>query len=235
MTAGTVVVCLPPSGAGLGYFRNWPTRLHGLRLVPLALPGREQSFRQPAPTTMADAVAGLRRRLAAVDAGQVVVYGHSLGAALAFELARAERGRVTALVVSARQPSDEPSTVVGAVPSRPRELVPLMRRLGAVPEAVFANPDLFGIVARAFRADLRLSLAYRWDGADPLTVPVTAVAYAGDTVVPPAAMAGWSRATSGPCELRVLPGDHGTPAAGPGPLGDLLAAAATVVRSGNAP
>lgn len=234
MTAGTAVVCLPPSGAGTGYFRSWPACEPDLRLIPLALPGREHTFRQPVPATPADAVAGLRRRLAAVEATKIILYGHSLGAVLAFELARAERDRVIALVVSGRQPPDEPSPLVGAVPSRLRELIPLMRRLGGVPEPVLANPDLFAVVARAFRADLRLSLAYRWDGTDPLTVPITAVAYEGDRVVTPSTMVGWSRATVGPCRLRVLPGDHATPAARPGPLIELLAAAPTAVGKGSA-
>src|ERR1700733_13254034 len=84
------LVCLPFAGGGAGFYRPWrKLESNRFRIIPLQLPGREGRFGREPFTD----VAGAARRLAPEvipQAGDdpVVLYGHSLGAVLMFELAR---------------------------------------------------------------------------------------------------------------------------------------------------
>src|SRR4051812_29762314 len=84
------VLCLPFAGAGASAFRRaqeFPSEI--VRICPLQLPGREERFDEPPFTDAGQAVADLLPVALDLVAGSpaVAVFGHSLGAVLAFELA----------------------------------------------------------------------------------------------------------------------------------------------------
>src|SRR5262245_9466652 len=100
--AATVVYCLPCAGAAASIYRAWresaPPRLE---IVPVELPGRGRRFREAAFTEVAPLLAELAPQIER-DAGErpTAVFGHSMGAVIAFELARALGPRVRRLFVS---------------------------------------------------------------------------------------------------------------------------------------
>ncbi|MFE2626197.1 thioesterase II family protein, partial [Streptomyces caelestis] len=108
----TVLICLPFAGAGPSFFAPWQGLApEGLRILPVSLPGREKRFPEPAHTSVAPAVDDAYAQVTAAlgggdgSGGPVVLFGHSMGAVLAYELAhRIERSggpdRLAALVVS---------------------------------------------------------------------------------------------------------------------------------------
>lgn len=77
-----------------------------MEFVGIQLPGRENLIRKPLATTIADAVDAVLPTVEAelAKAGPVALFGHSSGAVVAFELARAldagNPGRVARLFVS---------------------------------------------------------------------------------------------------------------------------------------
>ncbi|MYV60886.1 MFS transporter, partial [Streptomyces sp. SID4931] len=85
------LVCLPFAGGGAGFYRAWPKdRTAEVRVVALQLPGREERFGDAPFTDVRVAarrmVQDLRHRVPAD--GPVALFGHSLGAVLAYEMAR---------------------------------------------------------------------------------------------------------------------------------------------------
>ncbi|MFC7472628.1 thioesterase II family protein [Actinomadura keratinilytica] len=81
--------CFAHAGAGVSVFRPWADRL-GRGVTPLAhpLPGRDRRRGQPRVTTHGALLADLLDGFRAPD-GPYVLYGHSLGALVAYTLARA--------------------------------------------------------------------------------------------------------------------------------------------------
>src|SRR5262249_43498333 len=87
----TALVCLPFAGAGASFYRPWSTQVDPdrLRIVPLQLPGRERRIDEDPHRNVRAAVHELAASLtgALAGAGRVALFGHSLGAVLAYELA----------------------------------------------------------------------------------------------------------------------------------------------------
>lgn len=206
-----VLVCLPFAGAGASFFRGW--RSDELRMLAVQLPGREERFTE-APITevtraVDDALPGV---LAGIEGGErVALFGHSMGAVLAFELAR----RISAL-------DDVPLArlfVSGAPgPWSPRE----HRATGLDDEAFLAQVELFSgythpaledpemraLLLPTLRADVEMHENYRPPAGGPLTVPITTMRGRADRLVSAEQVAEWKRATTGEVSGVEFDGGH---------------------------
>ncbi|MGH7607983.1 MAG: thioesterase II family protein, partial [Gemmatimonadales bacterium] len=83
------LVCLPFAGAGASFFRPWAA-LAGERVEIVApqLPGRERRIDDPPHRDVPSAIDELLPEITRISArGSLVLFGHSLGAVLAYELA----------------------------------------------------------------------------------------------------------------------------------------------------
>ncbi|MGD0607253.1 MAG: thioesterase domain-containing protein [Streptosporangiaceae bacterium] len=86
--------CLPHAGAGASAFRTWPDCLPGVLVLPVQPPGRESRFREAPYERMGPLVAELAAIMLGVAGSRpYAVYGHSLGALVAFETLREIRRR----------------------------------------------------------------------------------------------------------------------------------------------
>src|SRR5579872_3654109 len=99
--------CFPYAGAGAAVFRQWPDHLPDhVELCLPCLPGRDGRIDEPPAFAMAPLVASLAREMLASLTGPYALFGHSMGAFIAFDLAHAlsELGRPPAhLFVSAQR------------------------------------------------------------------------------------------------------------------------------------
>src|SRR4051812_34076689 len=90
MTDPIPVLAFPFAGAGASVFRACQSEPSAvLRLCPLLLPGREQRFGEPLFTSVEEAADGLMAQALELvgDSPRVALFGHSLGAVLAYEMA----------------------------------------------------------------------------------------------------------------------------------------------------
>ncbi|MFF2192491.1 thioesterase II family protein [Streptomyces sp. NPDC058157] len=141
------------------------------------------------------------------------LFGHSMGALVAYEMTRRAVARgLPAPVwvgVSARtapQPAG-PAEPYHELPDA--ELRTRLNLLGGTPDGIFDDPDLWSVFEPVVRADLRLVEEWRPDpGAAPLPVALSAYAGAGDAHASPARMAGWEAYTERFLGLRVMDGGH---------------------------
>ncbi|MEV5878592.1 thioesterase domain-containing protein [Streptomyces sp. NPDC052101] len=213
--------CFAHAGAGVSAFHGWPARLGtGVRPVPHLLPGRESRRREPRVRTREALLADLMGHFRA-PTGPYALYGHSLGALVAYTLTRAldEAGLPgpALLAVGACPPPD----VLGALSAELHEagrdseerLVRALAAFGAVPEGAQPGGLWHRMVLPVLRDDLILADDLRGAARTPLrsgppSVPVLAVAGSDDPLAPPRAMAGWERWTAGRVVTRTLPGDH---------------------------
>jgi surfactin synthase thioesterase subunit len=181
-------------------------------LLVLDLPGRGKRFTEAPIGDMAALVARVVEDVHPWLDAPVALFGHSLGAILAVELARACEARGTPPVwvgVSGR--------VAPTLQGQTRQLSALddatllaeVIALGGTPERLGEIPELRDHFMRVVRADIAALESYR-PAADrePLGCPVTGFAGTTDTWAPPTTMRPWARETRGAFHLCELPGGH---------------------------
>lgn len=176
-----------------------------LRLLPsdigaqcVQLPGRHERRHEPPYTEiepLADALAAVLT--AELDDRPFALFGHSMGALLAYRLVDrlAAAGHRPALVgLSGWAPSG-----AGAASPEPPAV--------ALPDGLAGDPGLLAAAREGLAADLAACAGFHDDGR---AVACPAVAYAGraDPLAGPAAMAGWAARCPHYLGLRVFPGDH---------------------------
>ncbi|MFF8984828.1 thioesterase II family protein [Streptomyces globisporus] len=240
----TVLICLPFAGAGPSFFTPWQKLApEGLRILPLSLPGREKRFPEPAYDAAApavdDAYAQVTAALGGADgdgggSSPVVLFGHSMGAVLAYELAhRIERAggpvRLAALVVSGAPGPWTPRTDrADGLPDE--EFAARVRAFAGYDHPALADPEMRELLLPALRADVRLHETYVPSTDRPLGVPVISVRGREDTLVGAAEAAEWGRATTGKLTVAEPAGGHMYLAERPGELLELVAAEVRAAR-----
>ncbi|MEP6534319.1 MAG: alpha/beta fold hydrolase [Bryobacteraceae bacterium] len=210
---GLRLFCFPFAGGGTLLYRSWAERLRPHTAVcPVCLPGREARWNEPPFDDMDSLVAALDREIEPFLDRPFAFYGHSMGAAIAFELARALRraGRPLplALFVSAAR---APQFRLGHLPRPDPDdagLVDQLRRLDGVAAEVLQNPALMRLAMPALRADTRLYRNYSYRPEEPLAIPIFAYGGGSDPNVSYSQIRAWSEQTSADFEQAEFPGGH---------------------------
>jgi surfactin synthase thioesterase subunit len=212
----TVLACLPFAGAGASFFRPWSGRaLDGLDVVALQLPGRERRVAEEPYRDVGAAVDGvlLQLREQCAGAGAVVLFGHSLGAVLAYELARRLAGpgsagpRLLRLVVSGSPAPSAPRTY-RATGLPDHEFLRRVEEFAGYSHDALADPEMRELILPTLRADVEMHEGYRSAAAAPLPVPVTAVRGRTDALVTAAQIEGWREVTAAGFRAVELEGGH---------------------------
>jgi surfactin synthase thioesterase subunit len=185
----------------------------GLRhCCPVRLPGRETRLAEAPFERMGPLVAALANAIEPYLARPFAFFGHSMGAAVAFELARLLRRRHQPLpkmliASSARAPQYRRNHVPPAAPSDEQFLAEL-RRLQGIPNEVLDDPAMMRAVLPALRADTALYRSYVYTEDAPLACPVRAYGGVEDPNVLREHLEAWGQQTAGPFALRLFPGGH---------------------------
>lgn len=176
------------------------------------LPGRGRRLLE-APFTRAEPlVAALADVLEPLTQQPYALFGHSMGALLAFELAHElrcrERSAPRRLFVSGRRAPYLPPARRGLHLLPDAELLDEVRGMDGTPQEVFAEPELVQLLLPALRADFALCDAYAYVPRPPLDCPITALGGSADPGVPPDTLDGWRAHTTAEYRQHVLPGGH---------------------------
>lgn len=215
MAAVTVpLVCLPFAGGGASFYRAWQKlNVPGVRPVPLQLPGREERFLEEPYTDVFAAAAHLAAGAAAIAAeqGPIALYGHSLGAVLAFETAREVEARapgtVRHLFVSG-SPGPWTGRTRHATGLDDADFLAQVAEFAGYRHEALEDPDAVELLLPLLRVDVAMHESYRARSDDRLPVPITSIRGSGDTLVSAAQAAEWRAATSADFVPVELPGGH---------------------------
>ncbi|WP_434599539.1 thioesterase II family protein [Streptomyces sp. A5-4] len=207
-------MCLPHAGSGAFQFRPWQELLGpDVALLAVQLPGRENRWREEPATTMAEVLDELTPALAARLDRPYLVFGHSMGALVGYELARAlgrAHGRwPSGFVASAARAPDTQGDPSRAAELTDQQLVAELVADGAVPAAVATNDRLAAAIARPLRGDITICDSYTPPVADSLLpCPISAWRGQEDTGVTEDHVHGWSKCSTGTSTVRTFAGDH---------------------------
>jgi medium-chain acyl-[acyl-carrier-protein] hydrolase len=207
------LICLPYAGGGGAVFRQWPARLSGTAEVwPVLLPGREARFRERAYTRMDPLVNDLARALLPLLDRPFALFGHSMGALIAFGLCRVLQRQGMSpvrLFVAGSRPPHASFEDDGVVHLPDAEFLDgLHRRYQAIPDAVRENQELAQIVLPALRADFELLATCRFEPGPVLPAPVVAYGGREDQTVSATELEAWARHTGAAFRCRYFAGGH---------------------------
>ncbi|MEU9375637.1 alpha/beta fold hydrolase [Streptomyces sp. NPDC048255] len=206
------LVCLPHAGGAASFFHSWADAFGSdVEVLSARYPGRQDRIAEPCLESMADLADAAVEALRPFLDRPLALFGHSMGASLAYEVALRLEDRYgvrpQGLYVSSRAaphrvtPSD--------VHLRGDEaIIEEVRGLGGSDAAVLDDPDLRELVMPAIRSDFRIVGTYRASSPIPVQCPIFAYVGDRDPNVGAADMESWSEVASGGFALRVLPGDH---------------------------
>jgi surfactin synthase thioesterase subunit len=205
--------CLPFAGAGASAYATWPAGLPDeIEICAVQLPGREGRFNDPLVTDIHALVPALCDGIAPLLDRPFALFGHSMGAAVAYETARAlarDRGRSPAvLFVSGHRAPHLPRQYPPIHHLPDPEFVDELRRLNGTPAEVLAGSELLDLVLPLLRADFQMAETYVPSPGGPLACRVVALGSTEDDRVSLATLEPWREATTGPFEVAMFPGDH---------------------------
>lgn len=206
------LVCLPYAGGSAGYFFPVSVALQpAAEVVSVQYPGRQDRRAEPVLTDLGTLADRLTAVLLAEPPAPTVLFGHSMGAVLGFEVARRleRQDRPPAhLVVSGRRspellrPDEDVHTRDDA------GIVAALGALGGPGLTLLADPELRELAMPALRGDYQAVETYAYRPGPPLRCPLTVLVGDRDPQVPVAQARGWTAHTTGPTDVQVLPGDH---------------------------
>lgn len=205
--------CFPHAGGSAASLNGWVRRLPpAIGLERVELPGRDPQSGQRPLTRIAEVMPQLWHQWVARLDRPFALYGHSLGALVAYEFAQYARahgyGGPLALFVSGRRAPQCP-LVLDALHDLPEdELMARLTEFGGTPEGVIRNAKWRNHMMPALRADLEMSDLYVHHPREPLDCPVFAFRGEGDGIASEAEMQAWGQQTTGPFVCENLPGGH---------------------------
>jgi surfactin synthase thioesterase subunit/glycosyltransferase involved in cell wall biosynthesis len=207
------LLVFPHAGGGASAFRRWAGRLGPeVALCPARLPGRENRAGEAAFTRMKPLVEALADALLPHLHQPFAFFGHSMGAAVAFELVRHLRRHRQVLprglfVSGARAPQFRLGHVPPPEPSEAEFLAELRRLEGVAPEAL-DDPELMRRLMPALQADTALYRHYAYAEEAPLACPIYAYGGKADLDVTPAHLEAWARQTTAAFAVHYFEGGH---------------------------
>ena len=207
------LICLPFAGGSSSIYRRWHLFLPDwVDVCAVELPGRARRQQEPLCVDMAQVVDGLANAIKESSPVPYFLFGHSLGALIAFATAQAlQRTGVTParhLFVSGRiaPQSGNPDQAVGSMTDA--ELVTMLRNRGGTPPEVLNEPELMARCLPVIRADFRLLNSYRYEPSGALLVPLSIFGGTRDSRATEADLQAWRNHTDKDARVRMFAGDH---------------------------
>ncbi|GGS43599.1 thioesterase II family protein [Streptomyces violaceus] len=209
----TALLCVPFAGAGPSFFHPWRALSAGRwPVVPVELPGRERLILQTpyrnvfeaAKNSVDDIVANLG------EGARTMLFGHSLGAVLAYELVHllsARDVRVERLLVSGSPgPWTQRERRATGLPER--EFLARIEEFAGFRHEALDHPEMRDLILPVLRADCEMHENYVPSTEEPVSVPICSIRGSSDHLVGAEEAQEWRKATTGEFSYAEFPGDH---------------------------
>ncbi|MFI6093678.1 thioesterase II family protein [Streptomyces sp. NPDC051218] len=207
------LICFPHAGAGAGAYAEWAALTPPeIELAAVQLPGRQNRIAEDPVTAVGPLVKVLTQALRPVMDGSFSFFGHSGGAVLAFEVARALHAkggpRPSRLFLSAQPAPGTPGRVKQLHDLTDEELIGEVVDLGGIEAEIAEDEDVMDALLPTLRADFDLWEHHQVVPGPRLKTPITVLSGASDPRAPQDTLAGWREQTDGAFDIRLYPGGH---------------------------
>lgn len=205
--------CFSYAGGNASTYRDWHKQLpEDIEVCSIQLPGRGTRFKEAAYTDLDALLTDLAKQIEPLTDIPYALFGHSMGAQVAFELVRKFQEKnvhlPSCLIVSGRRAPQLKKQVKPIYTLPENEFREEIRRLNGTPTEALNNPELMDIVSPILRADFQLIETWEYQPSEPLDVPLLALGGIKDSQVSLDDLEDWKNVTNGPFCLELFSGDH---------------------------
>lgn len=210
--SGFRLVCFPHAGGSASFYFPMSRALHArAQVMAVQYPGRQDRHAEEPVSDIRALADRVAEALGDQPADRLILFGHSMGAVVAFEVAmRMERGPGGApamLIVSGRR-----------APSRSRDdrvhlrddtgLIAELKELSGPNASLLGNEEVLRMVLPTVRNDYRAIETHAYQPGAKISCAITAFIGDNDPRVSLDEARAWSEHTTGPFDLRIFRGGH---------------------------
>ena len=213
--------CFPYAGGGASFYRLWANELPAeVDVCPVQLPGHETRIREPLISDLEPLLDAAAEGLSDYMDLPFVLFGHSMGALVAFEFARRlhrqKNSTPVRLIVSGYEAPQFPHQSALRHDLPDNELVSELANLNGTASEALQSEELMQFIIPLLRADCRVCDLYEYSDQSPLPCPITAYGGSEDPETTQYPLHSWKMHTSSDFEYKMFNGGHFFPqSAGP--------------------
>jgi medium-chain acyl-[acyl-carrier-protein] hydrolase len=207
------LLCFPYAGGTAASFHGWSARLPlGIELCAIQLPGHGNRLLEPRFSRLGPLVDALELALEPTLEAPYACFGHSLGALVAFELARrcerhGRRGPVQ-LYVSGHRAPHLPARHRAIHALQEEELLYELSRLDGGADEALGDAELRSLALPILRDDFAIAETYTHVRGEPLEAPIFALGGTHDPIVEEGELLAWREHTRDSFRSELVPGGH---------------------------
>lgn len=209
------LLCFSYAGGSAEFYARWRRVLPNVVIVPVDIPGRGFTQDSEVLTTRNSLIDYLLKHYLRWCVPPFALFGHSLGARIAFELLSVLEHRhglqASRLFISGCL---SPERFASAMAAREQDLsdsalLRVLSKLGGTPPELLSNPLSMRAALPKIRADFELAIDLSKSAAIPIASPIDLLLGSRDKVTNLFEdYSGWLRHTSCGCQVSLFEGDH---------------------------
>ncbi len=207
------LLCFPSAGAGASVYGRWSEHLpNEIEAWAVQLPGRETRRQEQSLTDIQAIADDCARLMQPILDRPYALFGHSMGALAAFEVARrltAIGRQPLALFVSGRAAPHNSRGYEGIEELADDDFITRMDTMyGGVPELLKTDAEFRDLYLPPLRADVTAVARYKPSAETPNSFPIHVLCGTEDRSIERAALEAWESYAAGEFRLHMFPGDH---------------------------
>lgn len=205
--------CFHYGGGSASIFRKWSKDvLEEAELVAIQLPGREERFNEPLLNNVSQVIDNLVLNFKQYSDKPFILFGHSVGALIAFEFARTlEKIKIVKskhLIVSGAKAPQVPLKRQHIHNLPKKQFIAELKKYNGIPDYIIEDDELISTFIPMIRADFSIFETYNYLSEKPLSCPITALGGLNDNTFDSKDLIKWQKQTSNSFTHKFLPGDH---------------------------
>lgn len=206
--------CFPHVGGAASIYRSWPAKFsEKVELLAVELPGRGRRFGEKPFSSLKELIPVFHQAVSSYLDKPFFMFGHSMGALIAYEwalfLRNEKRYLPLSLILSAFGAPQLPRRAQKILYNLPdAEFLKELERLKGTPPEVLKHKELMQLLLPMIRADLKMIETYEYQASETLPIPFCILGATQDSEVEEPRLLAWKELTNSTFKSKIFEGDH---------------------------